>query len=202
MRALIVNYGVGNLFSIANSLRKAGFSTTIASEPAKDVDIIVLPGVGTFKAVAKYIKDRVELFNDILRSGVAFLGICLGMQVMYEYGFEGGIVSKGLSWFRGYVDKMSVSAKLPHIGWSRIMYTGNAVCSEFLDLDSKYMYFIHSYIAYNYDSTTVCFTSKYGEVSFPSMVLKDRVIATQFHPEKSSYNGMLFFKDLARWLKK
>jgi glutamine amidotransferase len=202
MKALIINYGVGNLFSVTNSLKKAGFSVAIADEPTKDSELVVLPGVGTFKAVAKYIRDRIELFNEILNSGTAFLGICLGMQVMYEYGFEGGAINQGLGWFRGYVDRMKTSAKLPHIGWDRIRYTGNADCSEFLELDGRYMYFIHSYVAYDYDPNTTCFTSVYGEAEFPSMVLKRGVIATQFHPEKSSFNGMLFFKILARWLRR
>jgi glutamine amidotransferase len=202
VKALVLNYGVGNLFSIANSLKRTGFSVTIASELMENSDLVVLPGVGTFKAVAKFLNDRAELFNKLLETGMAFLGICLGMHVMFEYGFEGGVTSKGLGWFRGYVDRLKVSAKLPHIGWDKIMYTGNAICSEFQEVNGAYMYFIHSYVAYGYDANVVCFMSRYGEAEFPAMIARDRVIATQFHPEKSGSNGMLFFKTLLRWLRK
>ena len=204
MKALIINYGVGNLFSISNALRRIGFEAIIDAKPSKDVDLIVFPGVGSFKAVSKYIMTYSNLLNEARDSGVFFLGICLGMQIMFEYGFEGGEMSKGLSWFKGYVDKMNTKAKLPHIGWDKIFFVAfnNDECKFFMEFNNKYMYFMHSYIAYTNEASSICFTCRYGDTEFPAMVMKNRVIGVQFHPEKSSREGLRFLERVREWMRK
>lgn len=205
MRAVVVNYGVGNLFSIASSLRRVGFNVDIES-PSSIVqgkhDLIVFPGVGTFKAVARHLKERVDVLENIRGSGVYFLGVCIGMQIMFEYGFEGGLHS-GLGWFRGYVDKLNTNLKLPHIGWSRIYTTGNdsESCTIFNSINGSYVYFIHSYVAYPTDNSIVCMVGHYG-TTFPALIARGNVIGTQFHPEKSGRVGLTFLTTLLRWIKR
>lgn len=197
MKALIINYGVGNLFSISSALRRNEFNVEIVKDFEEDnVDLIVFPGVGSFSAVSKFISDRREKINELRDKGIAFLGICLGMQLMFEEGTEGGY-SRGLGWFKGKVDKISANVKLPHIGWDKIRSVSNCELNE--NLEDKYAYFVHSYVAYSNDS--IAMISHYG-IDFPVMVCKERIVGTQFHPEKSSDTGTIFFNNLKRWLRR
>ncbi|MCS7111128.1 MAG: imidazole glycerol phosphate synthase subunit HisH [Ignisphaera sp.] len=204
MKAVVVNYGVGNLFSIVSSLRRVGFDVDVKDSfntIQRGYDLIVFPGVGTFKAVARYLRERADVFEDIRSRGVYFLGICLGMQIMFEYGFEGGLHS-GLGWFKGYVDRLGTNLKLPHIGWSRIYAAENAdkICEIFNDINGSYVYFIHSYAAYPADSTIVCMVSHYG-TRFPALIARGNTVGTQFHPEKSGKVGLTFLATLYRWIR-
>ncbi|MQL55135.1 imidazole glycerol phosphate synthase subunit HisH [Acidianus ambivalens] len=193
MKALVVNYGVGNLFSISSGLKRAGFEVEISKE-IKNADLIVFPGVGAFSAVSKFIQINSDKINDLRKSGVHFLGVCLGLQIMFEKGTEGG-ESKGLGWFKGTVDKIHANVKLPHIGWDKIYVSGDCELTE--GLDGKYAYYVHSYVAYTNDH--VVMKSNYG-IEYPAMVCKENVVGTQFHPEKSSETGRIFFENLKRWV--
>ncbi len=200
MRSLIINYGVGNLYSISSSLARVGFEVEISSIPKDDYDLVVFPGVGSFPAVSRYVLKYRELIEDIRRSGVAFLGICIGMHILFEYGLEGG-VNRGLGWFKGYIDKISTSNKLPHIGWDKVyLHSKSRSCSIGSILDNEYVYFIHSYIAYPSEDDIICLVSNYGTI-FPAMVARERVLGTQFHPEKSGKTGLRFLESIYRWLK-
>lgn len=201
MKALVINYGVGNLYSISNALRRTGFEVFVEVEPRGDVDLIVFPGVGNFKAVSRYITRYSNILDELRKKGVAFLGICIGMQIMFEYSMEGGVPSKGLGWFKGYVDRIPTKLKLPRIGWDKIKFVENDRCRLFQGLDGKYMYFMHSYMAYTNDADSICFISEYGDAKIPSMVLKERMIGVQFHPEKSHLNGAEFLKVVFNWLR-
>lgn len=204
MKAVVINYGVGNLFSIVSSLRKVGFDIAVMSfldRNWKEYNLVVFPGVGTFNAVSMYIRRMAEVFEEAKEAGVWFLGTCLGMQIMFEYGFEGGF-HKGLGWFKGYVDRLVTDLKLPHIGWNRI-YTiknANSSCEIFSGISDRYVYFIHSYVAYSIDDTILCMVSYYG-TTFPALVVKKNIVGTQFHPEKSSKVGLAFLDTLYRWIK-
>ncbi|BDC19650.1 imidazole glycerol phosphate synthase subunit HisH [Acidianus sp. HS-5] len=193
MKALVVNYGVGNLFSISSGLKRAGFEVEISKE-IKPADLIVFPGVGSFSAVSNFILTNSDIINDLKKSGVHFLGVCLGLQIMFEKGTEGG-ESKGLGWFKGVVDKIQANVKLPHIGWDKIYVTGDCELSD--ELDGKYAYYVHSYVAYTDDN--VVMKSNYG-IDYPAMICKENVVGTQFHPEKSSGTGRIFFENLKRWV--
>ncbi|MEM4130565.1 MAG: imidazole glycerol phosphate synthase subunit HisH, partial [Metallosphaera sp.] len=178
MKALVLNYGVGNLFSISSALRRTGFEVEIATEP-KEVDLIVLPGVGSFSAVASFISRWKRELNDFRRRGVKFLGVCLGMQIMFEEGSEGGR-SQGLGWFSGYVDLIKGAEKLPHVGWDVVEESKPCILTE--QLDKKYVYFVHSYVAYT--DFQAAMISRYG-LEFPALICNDQIAGTQFHPEKS-----------------
>ncbi|NON62607.1 imidazole glycerol phosphate synthase subunit HisH [Acidianus sp. RZ1] len=194
--ALIINYGVGNLFSISSSLRRVGFEVKIKESPEANYDLIVFPGVGSFSAVSNFLLSFSEQLNDMRKSGIKFLGVCLGLQIFFDKGTEGGD-TKGLSWFSGTVDKIRANVKLPHIGWDRIYEEKKTELSE--GLDGRYAYFVHSYVAYTTESYIM--KSYYG-IEFPAMVEKDNVVGTQFHPEKSSETGKIFLENLMRWIKR
>ncbi len=199
MRALVINYGVGNLYSISSALKRLEFDVEIRNEPLKGYDIIIFPGVGAFSAVSSFILKYNDLLNDLRKSGNIFLGVCLGMQIMFERGTEGG-ESKGLGWFRGVVDKIKADVKLPHIGWD-LVYKNNEGCELSEGLEGKYVYYVHSYVAYTPDNEKIYMKSKYG-VEYPALICDRNVIGTQFHPEKSSETGRIFFKNLKRWAKR
>ncbi len=198
MKALIINYGVGNLFSIYSGLRRIGFDVLISNEPKEGFDLIVLPGVGSFSAVTSYLSKYYNQLNEFRKSGTAFLGVCLGMQVMFEYGTEGGL-SRGLGWIKGKVDKIDADVKLPHIGWDKL-YLVKEGCELTEGLNNNYVYYVHSYVAYPGEDVTYM-KSKYG-IEYPALVCKDNLIGTQFHPEKSGDVGKRFLENLARWLRR
>jgi len=197
MKATVINYGVGNLFSIKSGLERVGFETTISFLPQGDEDVIVLPGVGAFSAVSSYLNSIKDKFEEMKEKGVKFLGVCLGMQVMFEEGTEGG-VTKGLGWFKGKVDRIqSKNVKLPHIGWDKLFVT-NDKCGIAEGLNDKYVYYVHTYVAYTNDY--VAYT-EYG-IRYPAVICNDFAVGTQFHPEKSSENGKIFLRNFYSWVKK
>lgn len=197
MKATIINYGVGNLFSIKSGLERAGFEIAISFTPQGNEDVVVLPGVGAFSAVSSYLNLMKEKFEELREKGVKFLGVCLGMQVMFEEGTEGGY-SKGLGWFKGKVDKIkSDNVKLPHIGWDKIFIT-NDFCGIADGLDGKYVYYVHSYVAYT--NNYIAYTD-YG-TRYPAIVCNEFAVGTQFHPEKSSKSGKIFLDNFYSWVKR
>jgi len=201
MKSLVINYGVGNLYSISSSLSRTGFEVEISDIPKSGYDLIVFPGVGSFPAVSRYILRYKDMLDDLYKSGVVFLGICIGMHILFEYSFEGGL-NRGLGWFKGYVDKLRTSNKLPHIGWDKVFITNSSgTCSLGSLLDNEYVYFIHSYIVYPAEEDIVCLISEY-EAKFPAMIARDKVIGVQFHPEKSGKIGLKFLESIYRWLKR
>jgi len=200
MKALVVNYSVGNIFSISSALKRVGFDVSVDDVNdlvGHDYDLIVFPGVGSFSTVAKYVNSNAEILNELRGRGTYFLGICIGMHVMFEYGLEGGF-NRGLGWFRGYVDLIKANVKLPHIGW-------DVVYVDYVDevnevIANQYVYFIHSYVAYTVDEPYNTY-SYYG-IKFPALITKGNIVATQFHPEKSGKVGIKFLENLKRWLRR
>ncbi len=196
MRALILNYGVGNLFSIESALRRVGLEVTVAPSVGAGYDLIVFPGVGSFASVSKFLKSNNSALKDVVGCGTSFLGICVGMHVMLEYGYEGGY-NEGLGWFKGYVDRIKANVKLPHIGWDKVYVTSADCLNE--SLNGQYVYFMHSYIAYTSEECNTF--GRYG-VDFPAILRKGGVIGVQFHPEKSGKVGAQFLENLVRWLRR
>jgi glutamine amidotransferase len=196
MKALVLNYGVGNLFSISSALRRIGFDVTIG-DLSSSYDLIVMPGVGSFSAVSSFLSSRKDYLEDLRRSGTSFLGVCLGFQVLFDVGTEGG-TSQGLGWIKGKVDLLRVKDKLPHIGWEKVKVDG---CYDILEgLDGNYVYYVHSYVAFpDREPDAVSF---YSGVKYPAVMCETNVVGTQFHPEKSSNTGKKFFSNLNRWLKR
>ncbi|MCX7944517.1 MAG: imidazole glycerol phosphate synthase subunit HisH [Deltaproteobacteria bacterium] len=191
----IIDYGAGNLFSVLNSIRYLGYPVKVLKDPSefKDVDRIVLPGVGSFGiAIQNLISSR--FYNSILEwidSKRPFLGICLGLQLLFEFSEESPGV-KGLSIIRGYVKKFNVK-KVPHIGWNLAMVCGDSAFSK--SLKDDFYYFIHSYYVVPEEDVGLFKTEYY--IEYISGIIKDNIVAVQFHPEKSSFAGLNFLK---KWI--
>jgi len=189
----IIDYGAGNLNSVKNALDYLEASSWIAKKPGevKAADAIILPGVGSFGYMMKRLREvklDIALKNRIL-DGTPFLGICLGMQVLFEKSEESPGVA-GLCIFPGFVKRFR-KGKVPQIGWNRIKPVKKSILQE------SDMYFVNSYYAVPKQRAIIAASSNYYK-SFPSAIQSKNITAVQFHPEKSGTEGL---KLLARWLK-
>jgi len=197
-RVAVFKYGVGNIYSISSGVRRAGGDPVVVTSAeelvAADPDAVILPGVGCFDAAMKRIGERgAEAIRGMVEEGRPLLGICLGLQLLYEWSEESidysGKPLRGLGLLRGTVKKMK-ARKLPHIGWTRVRILRRCRLLRGVR-DGTYMYFIHSYaVPYREGDETVCATARHGETVFVAAVEKPPVYATQFHPEKSSREGL------------
>ncbi len=192
----IIDYGMGNLRSVQKALEAVGASATITQSP-KDIEKaekVVLPGVGAMGPAMERLKALrlISCIQETVASGKPFLGICLGLQLLFESSTEGGLV-EGLGVFAGGVERFSVS-KVPHMGWNRVkiqksrsrLFVG---CPE-----GSHFYFCHSYFVRPQDPSLVSTTTDYG-VEFTSSVERDCVFGVQFHPEKSQSAGLKLLKN-------
>ena len=198
---VIVDYGMGNLKSVQNAFSEVGYKTEITDDPnrIKESSTIVLPGVGAFRDAIKFLKDKKidkELI-DAIKAGKPFLGICLGMQLLFTYSEEGGLFS-GLNVIPGGVKRFPVSVKCPHLGWNKIKFIhhdNHNMNPIFKDVwDESYFYFVHSYYCEADNPQVVYSTTDYGLV-FPSSIWKGNLFGVQFHPEKSSTQGLKILKN-------
>ncbi|MBS7655105.1 imidazole glycerol phosphate synthase subunit HisH [Candidatus Bathyarchaeota archaeon] len=200
-KIIILNYGVGNLRSVSKALEncKATVKITSGLKDVKEADAIVLPGVGAFKEARKKIKGLEYVIKDFVNSGKFTLGICLGLQLLFTKSFEGGVIS-GLNLLKGNIVKLPETVKLPHIGWNTIKIIKD---DDILNgvKDEAFMYFVHSYIAKPEDFKIVLSTTNYGVV-FPSIIAKNNIYATQFHPEKSGDNGLKILENFVYLIKR
>ena len=197
----VIDYGMGNLHSVAKALEKAGGSVTVSSDPA-DVaraDKLVLPGVGAFADARAELERRglVETVVKHIRDGKKFLGICLGLQLLFERSFEDG-QHAGLGILAGDVVRFETDdLKVPHIGWNTLDMTPGVALFEGVP-DGASVYFVHSYYVAPSDDATVAARTDYGG-AFVSAVATDNVWATQFHPEKSQRVGLRMLENFVRW---
>jgi glutamine amidotransferase len=198
---VIVDYGMGNLRSAQKGFEKAGHAAVISDDPA-DVaaaDAVVLPGVGAFKdcydgLVARGLDQPVI---EAARSGRPFLGICVGLQLLFDESEEGE-GSRGLGILAGRVvrfpDAKQTGLKVPHMGWNRIVPANGTPCLLLKNTSpDPYVYFVHSYHAQPEDPKVVLATAEYG-YPFPAMVGRGNIFAVQFHPEKSQRDGLEILK--------
>ncbi len=198
----IVDYGMGNIRSVEKGFIKVGADVRVTSDPAVIADSkgIVLPGVGAFKDCMKNL-GNLNLLHTIVKEiqkGKPYLGMCLGLQLLFTESEEFG-VCKGLDVFKGRVVKFSFDAgntaqglKIPHMGWNTVKLLKRPPI--FTDIaDNSYFYFVHSYYVVPDDSAIIAGTTEYG-IEFTSMIWKDNVFATQFHPEKSQELGLKILK--------
>ncbi|NLO97048.1 MAG: imidazole glycerol phosphate synthase subunit HisH [Peptococcaceae bacterium] len=197
----IVDYGRGNLRSVQKALAKLGFQAEIMASP-KEIEGkggIILPGVGAFADAMAALRrgDWISPLTEYVRAGKPFLGICLGMQLLFEIGEEHG-EHPGLGFLQGKVVKFPPGLKVPHMGWNtlNILYP-NIICSGIPN--GSYFYFVHSYYAQPLDKECIAATSDYG-VTFPALVGRDNVWGAQFHPEKSSPWGLTMLKNFGKWV--
>lgn len=187
----IVDYGRGNLRSVEKALEKVGFEAMIMASPAEldSVNGLILPGVGAFADAMQALREEgwVEPLIQFARSGRPFLGICLGMQILFEVGEEHG-EHAGLGLLAGRVVKFPPGRKVPHMGWNSLEIEQSSRLLEGIP-NQSYFYFVHSYYAEPAEKKDILATSDYG-IIFPAVVGKDNVWGAQFHPEKSSPWGL------------
>ncbi|PTS78153.1 imidazole glycerol phosphate synthase subunit HisH [Sphingomonas sp. HMWF008] len=199
MTLALIDYGAGNLHSVANALKAAGASDVLITADAAAVataDRIVLPGVGAFGACASALRGvpgMVEALEQrVRRDGVPFLGICVGMQLMADTGEEHG-VHAGLGWVRGSVRHLTPTdpnAKVPHMGWNDVVPEGPHPLIE-----PGEAYFLHSYA---FDGDDVLATTEHGG-AVTAAIGRDNMIGVQFHPEKSQRYGLALLERFLSW---
>lgn len=187
MKIAIIDYGAGNLHSIAKALAFEGAEALITSEPrrALDADLIVLPGVGAFGPAAKMLAQTKDALRDALRSGKAALGICLGMQLLFDGSEEGE--GEGLGVFEGRVTRLQAQ-RTPHMGWAALDGT----------LPLSTAYFAHSYACRPANEKEVVAWAKHEDDRFCAAVRRGRVLGVQFHPEKSGAEGVALIRRFAQ----
>ena len=187
----IIDYGMGNLHSVAKALEKVGGNVTISSNKTDIVqaDKLVLPGVGSFgdcmRNLEKY--DLIDTIKNSLASSKPFLGICLGMQLLFESSEESPQV-KGLGFFKGKVVKIiAPKLKVPHIGWNNLKLAKHSPILA--NSQNDYVYFVHSYYVVPRDTKLITSFVEYGG-KITASIGKNNIQAVQFHPEKSSLAGL------------
>ena len=193
----IIDYGVGNLFSLTSSFMKIGEEVIVTSdaETIKNAERIILPGVGAFCDAAKKLRDTglVPIIAEEIEKGKPLLGICLGMQLLFDKSYEYGEY-EGLGFIKGEIvpisDEVS-NLKIPHMGWNALSFTKESPIFKYIN-DGDYVYFVHSYYADNCKNNVTA-TSEYG-INLTASVQKDNVFGCQFHPEKSGETGLKILK--------
>ncbi len=198
----IVDYQMGNLRSVQKAFEHLGASAIVTSDANRIAEAkkVVLPGVGAFPDAMRELRSRelVQPILDSINSGKPFLGICLGLQLLFDQGTEGGTHS-GLGIIPGNVVRFDLPGefKVPHMGWNRIRVTKPA-CPLMLEIpEDTYFYFVHSYFVLPHDANSTWLQCEYGR-PFCAAVWKDNVYATQFHPEKSQRDGLQLLENFHR----
>ncbi|MFA6309451.1 MAG: imidazole glycerol phosphate synthase subunit HisH [Clostridia bacterium] len=198
----IIDYGVGNLASVEKAVKFIGFDAGVTGDTDKilKADAVLLPGVGAFNDAMNNLKKAniIDAIKSVINDGRPFLGICLGMQMLFEYSEEGGGNVEGLGIFEGSVKQIpsTFNLKVPHMGWNSIKVKDD--CDLFKGLpENPYVYFVHSYCADAKDRNIIAATTEYG-IEFDSAVGRKNVFATQFHPEKSGEIGLEILKNWAQ----
>ena len=197
----IINYGAGNIASLINAIEYLGYKPVILDKPEKNYDFshLILPGVGAFGKLSKNLNQLG--FNEYLiknkELGCYILGICVGMQLLFESSNEGKD-QKGLSFIKGNFELFGTKNKtlaIPHVGFNNIKHNNEKIW-ENINTDSSF-YFIHSYRIKKAPIDCEYATSEYGE-KFISFVRKNNILGSQFHPEKSHKNGLNFLKNFLK----
>jgi imidazole glycerol-phosphate synthase subunit HisH len=196
----IVDYGMGNLRSVQKGFEKVGHRAVVTSDPGQiaAASKVVLPGVGAFEDAIAELR-RLKLDRPVLESiesGKPFLGICLGLQLLFDVGYENGRHT-GLGVLPGEVVRFELPKgfTVPHMGWNQLAIRRRAPILDGID-EGTYVYFVHSYYVVPKDAEVIATETDYGG-AFCSMVWRDNIYATQFHPEKSQAEGLRILKNFA-----
>ncbi|MFN3739695.1 MAG: imidazole glycerol phosphate synthase subunit HisH [Thermodesulfovibrionales bacterium] len=200
----IVDYGMGNLRSVEKAFLKIGAKVNVTDKPSDldNAEAIVLPGVGAFGDCMRNLqeKDLLEAVLSSIKKGKPYLGICLGLQILFEESEEFGL-NRGLGIIPGRVRRFSFKnkgLKIPHMGWNSIKILKRAPIFKEIPEES-YFYFVHSYYVEPSDTSVISTITEYGH-PFVSSIWKDNIIATQFHPEKSQALGLKVLKGFVEWV--
>jgi glutamine amidotransferase len=200
----IVDYGLGNLLSVAHAVEAVGYEPLLCTtgDHIKSCDRIILPGVGAFRDCISNLQSRglrPSLDEFALTWGRPVLGICLGMQAMARTGWEGG-EHAGLGWFDAEVSRLSPqrsSCRVPHIGWNSVDFTSDHAIWRGIPRHADF-YFVHSYQMVCRDAANVLATTNHG-VPFAAAVTHENIVAVQFHPEKSQEHGLTLIYNFINW---
>ena len=190
----IIDYGMGNLFSVHNAVQKLGFDVLISSDPVKleQCQKLILPGVGAFGDMMKNIKEaQLDVFieNWVRKEKKPLLGICLGMQSFFESSEENGM-HEGFGFLKGQIVFMKdQKVRVPHIGWNDLIKENEHPIFSKLSAH-PYVYYVHSYYASNMDPDDLIGYCNYGTMKIPGLVMHENVMGCQFHPEKSGEDGL------------
>jgi len=215
----IVNFGMGNLFSIKQACERFGLKVNITCSP-DDIflsDVVVLPGVGAFGDAMENLRalDLITVLREVAKSSRLFVGICLGMQLLmtesYEFGHHRGlgIIDGSVMRLNHPKDCSGESLKVPHIGWNRIyrlreVRDQNPWENTFLEGldDGVFMYFVHSFYVKPEDPNITLSFTRYGDIEFCSSMQCGNIFACQFHPERSGREGLEIYKAISSYVKK
>lgn len=197
----IINYGSGNLKSIKNGFIKIGVDAQISSNlnDLRDAEALILPGVGAFGNAMKNLQKYKKVIYEHVDEGKPFLGVCLGLQVLFTHSQESKGVD-GLNLLEGEVIRFPESLthkgmKIPHMGWNELKIRFQ--CPILNNINNNYMYFVHSYYVSPKDEKIIAATVDYG-IEVPAVICKDNIYATQFHPEKSGQIGLEILKNFVK----
>lgn len=202
---VIIDYGMGNLKNVYNALKYLNIPSKISKDTneIKNADKLILPGVGSFKEAMKNLNNLglYELIREKANAGTPLLGICLGMQMLFEKGYENG-ESKGLNLINGQVTLLNPreNVKIPHIGWNRLEVNKDSALISNLRKDS-FVYYVHSFAATNIKDEDLIAFSNYGGLKVPSIVCKNNIYGAQFHPEKSGEVGLKILKNFGEMVR-
>lgn len=201
----VVDYDMGNLHSACKGLEKAGATTKVTDSPAdiEQADAVVLPGVGSFDPAVQHLRSRglEEPIKQAIHSGKPFLGICLGLQILFERSEEG--IEPGLGIVSGTVRRFrpEPGITIPHMGWNELEFT-QSNCPLWQQLSSKSrVYFVHSYYVDPVDPSIRAATVTHGSQSVTAAIAYDNLVAVQFHPEKSSTTGLQILSNFVAQVK-
>ncbi len=193
----VIDYEAGNLRSISRALVVAGVRPVLIRTPVDrdQFDALVLPGVGAFGAAMRRLDAAglPEWIRDLAASGTPVIGVCLGMQLLYERSEEGGD-APGLALLRGTVRRLPPGLKIPHMGWNQLLLRRPSPIVEGI-VEGAWAYFVHSYVVEGADVEDVVATASYG-IEFPAIVQHGRIMGLQFHPEKSGAMGHQLLRNI------
>lgn len=189
MRVTIFDYGAGNLHSLAKALESAGVVVAVESDPVRsiDTDVLVLPGVGAFGAAVERLAPGCDAIRDAILSGLPTIGICLGMQLLFDASDEGG--GAGLGVIPGRVARLEAQ-RVPQIGWNDVIPRADEPL--FAKAPLPIAYFANSFVCRPADERAVIAWTTHESDRFPAAVRAGRAVGVQFHPEKSSVHGVRF----------
>lgn len=193
-KIVVVDYGAGNLRSVARAVMHAGGEPSVTSDPREvaDADALIVPGVGAAADTMRNLREHgmVEPVREYIASGRPFFGVCMGQQALLSVSEEGG-EHECLGVIPGRVKKLPGGQKVPHMGWNRVRQRDAHPIFEGIP-DGSYFYFLHSYYPEPEDKASVIGDTEYG-VRFASVLARDNIVATQFHPEKSGEMGLRMY---------
>ncbi|HEV8575130.1 MAG TPA: imidazole glycerol phosphate synthase subunit HisH [Dehalococcoidia bacterium] len=199
MKVVVVDYGAGNLHSVSRAVVNAGTRPLVTSNPAylDDAEALIVPGVGAAADTMANLRRSgfVEPIREYIASGRPFLGVCMGQQALFDVSEEGG-EHECLGILHGRVVRFSNGLKVPHMGWNQVRIVRQHPIFEGIE-DGSHFYFVHSYYPRPEEPDVIVGETEYG-VTFASVIARDNIVATQFHPEKSGETGLRMYANFLK----